>query len=315
MRIFFAVDVHGSTATWKKWIRAPEFYKADFLMLCGDLTGKAIIPIVDRGDGTYYCFHMGRKWELRSQSEVEKMKERISAAGPYPLVCDKQTIQELQMDQSKVMELMNKLMEERIAEWVDMLLQRVDPNKIGVLMMPGNDDEKVIDPVIKSYESDGIIWPLDKVVEVAGLEMISMEYVNPTPWNTPREASEKELKKMIEEKVNKLSDPQRAIFNFHCPPYNTMLDVCPKLDKNLKPVIAGGEIVTMHAGSKAVRKAIEKYQPVLGLHGHIHESSAAQKLGRTIVVNPGSEYEKGLLRGFIIDISNGVVERYWKVEG
>ena len=70
-----------------------------------------------------------------------------------------------------------------------------------------------------------------------------------------------------------------------------------------------------HVGSKAVREVIEEYQPMIGLHGHIHESYAKDKIGNTPVVNPGSEYGEGILRGFIIDFRDEGVENYYKVEG
>ena len=48
----------------------------------------------------------------------------------------------------------------------------------------------------------------------------------------------------------------------------------------------------IHAGSTAVRASIEKHQPLVGLHGHIHESKGFVTLGRTLCLNPGSEYGK-----------------------
>ena len=61
-------------------------------------------------------------------------------------------------------------------------------------------------------------------------------------------------------------------------------------------------------GSIAVRAAIEKYQPLLGLHGHIHESRSAQKIGRTLCINPGSEYGEGVLRGILLELSSKGLE-------
>jgi uncharacterized protein len=63
-----------------------------------------------------------------------------------------------------------------------------------------------------------------------------------------------------------------------------------------------GEPKMIPVGSTAVRDAILKYQPMLALHGHIHESSGIRKLGTTTLVNPGSEYAEGILRGALIDL-------------
>ncbi len=196
------------------------------------------------------------------------------------------------------------------------------PKNVTLFVMPGNDDEFEVDEVLKRYEKeyDNVIFPIGKAVEIPGLpgyEMISMEWVNPTPWNTPRECSERELGKKLKNLEKQVSvDWDHVICNFHCPPYNTKLDIAPKLDKNLRPVYVLGELVRVHVGSKAIRKFHEKHQPLLGLHGHIHESFASDKIGKTIVLNPGSEYTEGILRGFVIDIDpKEGLQRYWKVEG
>src|SRR5262249_13434051 len=144
-----------------------------------------------------------------------------------------------------------------------------------------------------------------QVIEIApGIEMISTGYGNPTPWNCPRDVSEEELGEIIDAMASKLSDPARAVFNLHVPPVGSGLDSCPRLDTSVSPPRAvPGEI--MSAGSTAVRGAIEKYGPLLSLHGHIHESAAVSEIGRTTCVNPGSEYEEGVLRSAVVDVFDG----------
>jgi Icc-related predicted phosphoesterase len=123
---------------------------------------------------------------------------------------------------------------------------------------------------------------------------------------------EEELARRIDEVVAQIpsSDLPTAIFNFHCPPYGSGLDLAPRLDETLKPVVIGGVVETIPVGSTAVRSAIERYQPQLGLHGHIHESRGAQRLGRTLCLNPGSEYQDGILRAAVIDFSGPLVRNY-----
>lgn len=312
--MFFSADSHGSTYVWRKWLSVPEFHKADILILAGDLTGKALVPLVEGDGGSYTTHYYGRKWELKDDKEVLEMEERLTFSGTYPIRCTKSELQELQNDRGKVEKIITQEITKRITEWMDMLIDKVDTRKVTTIVMPGNDDDFDIDPIIKSYESDGIIYPLGKVVQIHKFETASMDYVNPTPWDTPREAKEKELGKKIDEAVSKLDDPSRSIFNFHCPPSNTRLDLAPKL-KNLRPVVVAGEVVLEHVGSKSVRKAIEEYRPIMGLHGHIHESYASDKVRDVPVVNPGSEYGEGILRGFIIELTDEGVDKYWKVEG
>ncbi len=314
-RMFFSVDVHGSTAIWKKWVNVPSFHKAEMLLLCGDLTGKALVPLIKQEKGGYVTHYYGRKWTLRSEKEVKEMEERLSASGVYPFRTDSEEVGRMQRDEKLVEKMMEDVIKGRIREWLEFLVEKVDTKKVEVCAMPGNDDDYFIDPIMKEFEDKGVIWCLDKVVEIGGFETISLAHVNPTPWDTPREGKEDELKKMIEEKVKWLSDPSKAMFNFHCPPYNTHLDLAPRLDKTLRPVVSAGAMEMIHVGSKAVREAIEKYQPMIGLHGHIHESYAGDKIGNTPVVNPGSEYGEGILRGYIIEFDKDGIDKYWKVEG
>lgn len=314
-RMFFSTDAHGSTAVWKKWVRVPEFHKADMLLLCGDLTGKALVPLIEQSDGVYKTHYFGRGWNLSTEEEVQEMERRLSDSGCYPFRTTPEEIEKMKNDPKLVDEKMNQSMGKRIDEWMSFLVEKVDTKKVQVMAMPGNDDEHLIDDIIKSYEDRGVIWCLDRVVEIGGFETISLEHVNPTPWDTPREANEKDMKRMIENQVKKLDNPSKSIFNFHCPPYNTHLDLAPKLDKTLRPVVTAGTVEMIHVGSRAVREAEEQYQPMMGLHGHIHESYASDKIGETVVVNPGSEYGEGILRGYIIELSESGIDKYWKVEG
>jgi Icc-related predicted phosphoesterase len=314
-KCFFSVDVHGAESVWRKWLKVPEIYGVDAMLLCGDLTGKSLVPLIDQGGGTFNAFYFGRNWELRGESEVAEMEKRIQDAGAYTLRCSPEEVESLQDDPARVEKMMMNMITDRIAKWMEMLLDTVDVGKIDTIVMPGNDDDREIDEVIKSFGDRGIRWCLDGVTEVLGAPMISLDYVNPTPWDTPREDSEKGLAKRIRKLVELLDDPAAAIFNLHAPPYGTMLDLAPELDANKKPVTVAGQVNFVHVGSKAVLEALEKYQPMIGLHGHIHESSGDDKVGRTVVVNPGSEYGEGILRGYIVDIEDSRVVNQWKVEG
>lgn len=315
LRIFFSVDVHGSTHVWRKWIRAVEVYGVNTLILAGDLTGKVLVPIVKRSSGVYTARYFGRVWELRDEDAVRKFEERLEGAGAYYIRVSEGELEELKNNPDKVNRIFIEKMVERLRMWLNLLVEKVDTRKVTTVVMPGNDDELVIDDVIKAYEDRGVIYPVDRVVDLRGVEMISCPYANPTPWNTPRELKESDLEKYLEKQISKLKDPSRSVFNIHPPPYNTHLDLAPKLGKDLKPVTIGGSVQYEHVGSKAVRKVIEKYQPIIGLHGHIHESGGADKIGRTVVINPGSEYSEGVLKGYIVEIEDGKLVNYWKVEG
>ncbi len=314
-KIFFSVDVHGSTLVWRKWITARSAYGANVLIFAGDLTGKVLVPIVSRRDGTYTATYFGRKWVLKSDAEVREFMTRLENAGAYYKVVTEEELEEMKNNPKLVEKVIFEEMEKRLRQWLDLIVEKINTRETLTIVMPGNDDELFIDEIIKSYEDRGIVYPLDNVLEVEGLELVSSPYVNPTPWNTPREMDEKRLEKHLESIISKLHNPSKAIFNFHCPPYGTNLDLAPKLTKDLKPVSIAGTVQYEHVGSKAVRKVIERYQPVIGLHGHIHESGGVDRIGRTVVVNPGSEYSEGVLRGFIIEVDGERLVNYWRVEG
>lgn len=317
IRLFFSADVHGNTELWNKWINAAERYKTDVIVLAGDLTGKAIIPIFDMRDH-YEAELRGKKRIARGREELEDLKRFIEGYGYYYVVLAPEEADELAKDEIKVDALFKQLISERMRKWLEILIQKIDLNSKMAIVMPGNDDEFYIDDIIKEYEDRGIIYPLDKVVELEhSYHLVSLDYVNPTPWGTPREASEKKLAKIIQERINMGStgDRSKVIFNFHPPPHNTKIDLAPKLDKNLRPVYVGGTPEMVHVGSASVRKAIEEYQPILGLHGHIHESSGVDKIGKTLVMNPGSEYSEGVLRAYLIELDlDGIVD-WWRIEG
>jgi Icc-related predicted phosphoesterase len=171
-------------------------------------------------------------------------------------------------------------------------------------MCPGNDDWFVIDDMIDNAK---LVHPCDKrVVEIENHEMVTSSYSNPTPWQTPREMSEEDLETHLRGLTSQIKNQETAIYNFHVPPYGYSLDLCPKLDENL--TMAAEEKI--HAGSLGAKKLIEENQPLLGLFGHIHESRGAQKAGRTLLINPGSEYSEGILKGVIVMLDKKKVKDY-----
>jgi Icc-related predicted phosphoesterase len=306
-RILFATDVHGSDPVWKKFIRGAEFYKADVLILGGDITGKSVVTVTDNQDGTYFTEFQEQKHDLRDKAELDHFEGIVRRTGSYLYLGTKSDLEELEKDKKRADEIFSELILARLKEWVEF----ADSNATTpVYVNAGNDDEPGVDDVLAA--SKKVVQPEDKVVMVDSKhEMISAGFANLTPWHCPRDLTEEEIEKRIERKVS-------AIFNFHCPPVDSGLDTCPKLDSSFyppKPILDGGGLVLFGAGSTSVRKAIEKYQPMLGLHGHIHESKNATRIGKTICINPGSEYGEGILRGVLVNIDDSGYKSYQFVSG
>ncbi len=312
-RLFFATDVHGSEKAYLKFLNAPKFYKAHHLILGGDITGKAVIPIIKTQNG-YEATFRGIKRQLKDDAQREQLEKQILDSGSYPYHTDPNEMAVLQNDERRVDAIFRKLMLERLDRWIQLASERLKDSGVSMYVTGGNDDIAEINPVIE--KSNFVVDPEDKVVVVAGnYEMASLGMSNPTPWQTPRECSEEELWQKIERMTSQVTNMKSCIFNFHVPPVDTMISECQKLDENFKPVYVGSDPVIISGGSVSVRKAIEQYQPMLGLHGHIHESRGEIKIGRTTCINPGSEYGEGILRGAIVNLDGDSVKSHQLTAG
>ncbi len=313
-RLFFATDIHGSEVCFKKFIHAAKAYRCDILIMGGDLTGKKIIPFVRHSDDSYACDWLGQHRSIRSQDELERLKSEVRSVGSYPVEMSESEREELASNHSKFEALFDKIMQESVRAWVRHAEDKLRGTSTLCYIQPGNDDSFSIDKALS--ESELITNPEGKVIELGdGLSMISTGYSNPTPWNCPRDVREDELTSRIEGMVSQVGDPSRCIFNFHCPPYNSELDLAPQIDQQFNVVIKHGQMQMAPVGSQAVRAAIETNSPILGLHGHIHESRGVFKIGRTTCINPGSEYSEGILRGVIINLQGANMKSYQFTSG
>ncbi len=310
-RLFFATDIHGSERTYRKFINAGKFYEANVIVMGGDIQGKLLIPIIKEANGHYRATLQGSLLKINTEDELKQLQERIGLLGFYSQILDEDEYKALANKPEEVDKLFHKLARERLSAWVDLAETRLKGSGIKCFVTGGNDDDpEVLDAIKEGGES--FIPCEGKVVSIDDdHSMASVGFSNPTPWKTPREIPDEKLGEIIEGMCAQVKDFKNCIFNFHVPPIDSTLDSCPKLDWTTdppSPIISGGQIVFAGAGSQAVRKAIEKYQPMLSLHGHIHESQGMIKIGRTTSINPGSEYGEGILRGCLINFADGQIE-------
>ena len=314
-RIFFTSDVHGSDVCFMKFINAAKVYQAHVLILGGDVTGKMIVPIVREPDGTYFSEFLGTRQVLKTKEERDGLEKNIRNSGYYPYTTTPDEVEKLSNDKKLQDELFSRVMVDGVKRWVRIAEERLKETKTKCYISPGNDDRFNIDEVLKS--SSLVLYPEDEVMWIDDHhEMITTAWANPTPWKSPRETTEEKLAEIIRQMTSKVQRMESCIFNLHCPPYNTLIDVAPELDETLKPKVSGGSGVSMvHVGSTAVRQAIEKNQPLLGIHGHIHESRGFAKIGRTLCINPGSDYGQGILRAAVINLDEKGVKSYMLIQG
>jgi uncharacterized protein len=300
-KIYFATDIHGSEVCLRKFLNAGKFYGCDTIIMGGDITGKMIVPIVDRGQGVHSATLYGRQLEV-TEDGVAKLRKTITDAGYYAYETTPEETEQLSADPDAVTQLFAKLMHETLGRWLELAEDRLAGTGVRCFFAPGNDDPAFVDDILRS--SALVINPEETLVDLGdGLTMISVGYSNKTPWDSPRELPEEELAAYIGAQAEALGNTDRVIFNFHVPPRDTPIDQAALLDPEFRPIMKGGMPVISGVGSTAVRAALEKYQPMLSLHGHIHESRGEARIGRTLAINPGSEYSEGVLRGAIITLS------------
>lgn len=313
-KIFFTSDVHGSEPVFRKFVNSAKAYKANHLILGGDITGKGFVLVSKDSAGSYNVNYMGRKIVARDDAEFATIRARISKNGFYVYVNTPDVINELRASKEESEKVLMTCMKETLTSWLELAEERLKGTGVNCYISPGNDDEYEIDSILNS--SSYVINPEEKVITLeGGYEMITMGKANMTPWKCPRDVTEEELEKTIGSLTSQVRDFNSAIFNLHVPPYDTLLDVAPELDSELTTVVRAGQPSMIHVGSTTVRKAIGQYQPMLGLHGHIHESKGVDKIGRCVCLNPGSEYQEGVLRGALITLDSGKLKSYQLTSG
>jgi Icc-related predicted phosphoesterase len=312
-RLFYAGDVHGSRVCWKKFVNAAAHYPADALVMGGDLTGKALVPIVRAGDGSYAARVIGEQRVARTAEELDEMQRAISTNGMYPLIVDPAEAQALSEDSSHREEAFEEALLGELRLWVGFADERLAGTDTRAYVIPGNDDPWSVDAVLASGSS--VVACDERVEQLGPHEMVSFGYSNRTPWKTPRELDEEEIYRRLKRLADQLEAPERAILNIHVPPYESSLDTAYEVDEELRYVMKGGRPHEVPTGSPAVRQIIEETEPLLSLHGHIHESKGVTKIGRTVAINPGSDYGSGHLDGCLVHLEPDRVVNQYLVSG
>ncbi len=311
MRIYFATDIHGSEVCWRKFLNAAKFYDVDTLILGGDVSGKAVVPVVAHPGGGFLVRQFTGDRHLTPE-ETAEAETRIRDMGFYPYRTTDEELDATWDRPEAVDQVFLALMRQTLTRWLDLAEQRLAGTGIRLYAMTGNDDQPELQQMLR--EAPVLTETEDSLLDLGeGIQMISFGYSNPTPWNTPRELDDDEIERRIEKMALRVDRPGRAVFNLHVPPARTSIDKAPALDASLKPVVKGGAMVMQSVGSEGVRRILERHQPMLGLHGHIHESRGAVRLGGTLSINPGSEYGDGILRGAVLELDGKRGVRHYQL--
>jgi Icc-related predicted phosphoesterase len=298
-RIYFATDIHGSDRCFRKFLAAARVYEADVLILGGDIVGKAIVPIT-RVAGDHYVATFQEQRETCTADGLPALEGRINFNGLYPWIAEENEVERLRDDPEFAEAVFEDIMVNQVKDWCELAAERLG-DRTPCVITPGNDDPFAIDPVLREHLS--VECPEGEVVPLGPVWLASLGNTNRTPWATDREYDEPDLAAQIDRMLAPVADGRPLVLNFHCPPAESGLDVALALDDELRPVLKGGALVEIPAGSVAVRDAIVNYRPVAGLHGHIHESPGMTRIGSTVCLNPGSEYSSGILKGVLLDLN------------
>ena len=301
-RIFFATDIHGSETCWKKFLNAGKHYKAKAIILGGDMTGKALVPIVEQGAGRWHATLLENRRTFDSEDEVKEFENSVRQRGYYPFRTTPDEMAELESDENLREELFHTEMLGTVERWMKMADEKLEGTGIECFVSPGNDDQFEVDEIISSAKR--VRLAEGRVIEFGDFQMVSTGWANRTPWDTYREEDEDVLAERLRKMTSQVTaPPEKTVYNFHCPPHGSGLDDAPEIDADMRPKDAGRS--TVPVGSTAVREAIEEGQPALALHGHIHEARGNTRIGRTLCINPGSSYEQGQLLGAVVDLDGG----------
>lgn len=301
-RIFFATDIHGSETCWKKFLNSGKHYEAKVLVLGGDMTGKALVPVVETGPNRWHADLLENRQNFTTEDSVKEFEDSVRRRGYYPFRTDPDEMSELESDEKKRDRLFHTEMLGTVERWMRMADEKLEGSGIQCFLSPGNDDQFEVDEIIAAAKN--VELAEGRVVEFGDFQMVSTGWANRTPWDTYREEDEEDLKKRLAAMTSQVTAaPEKTIYNFHCPPHSTGLDDAPQIGADMRPKDAGRS--TMPVGSTAVRESIEEGQPTLSLHGHIHEARGNTRLGKTLCINPGSSYEQGQLLGAVVDLDGG----------
>lgn len=312
LRLFFASDIHGNDVCWRKFLNAASFYQADALVMGGDLCGKALVPVVANHQG-YSAQIAGETRRADSSEELERLERAIRMNGFYPWRATPEMVEELRHDEELRAQTFERVIVEDITRWISLADAKLASTEVRAFVIPGNDDPWSIDPLL---EGSRAVVPCDgRITRIGAHELLSFAWSNNTPWNSYRELDEDDLYRHLRSLSDGLQSPSTAILNVHVPPFDSGLDMAAELDQTLKPVLAGGQPRMIPVGSKAVRQIIEEVQPLLSLHGHIHESQGIKRIGRTVAINPGSEHNSGRLLGCIVGLDENQVRTHQLVAG
>ena len=274
MRFIVSGDFHGKFDR-KKIEKIIKKSKAEFFVSLGDYC-----PFSYRKLWFEYCYGKDVElWEVIGKKETARLVTKDVRAG-------ESVLRELNRLSIPVYTVVGNLDYARLKE-------AVNESKFSKSKSWNWYEQDFFSPMVKKYKNiqrfDYSFIDLGEFVLIGG-------YGGTFPGHVMSKNYKKSREKM--DLLFKSNKGKKVIFVSHNVPNNTKVDLIT--DKDAHKTVKG-----KHYGSKLIRRLIEKYQPLMHFGGHIHEGTGTDKLGKTLLVNPGSfthgEYA-------IVDIEKGKIK-------
>ena len=263
-RIYVCSDIHASERSWRKFLNAmrSNVYKVDAALIAGDLTGKALVAVVrdDRAGGgeVWTASVHGQRWVARDEEELAGVERAIADLGYYAVRVTEAERAAMEADPELVKRIFHEKITRRVREWMDLAAERLEGSGVPVYLMPGNDDDFAIDPILA--ESRYCRNVNEQVVDLTPWhELVSMGWSSPTPWSTPRELPEETFLDRLSGLLKGVRDARKTVIMTHVPPFDSGLDTAPLLSPDLRPTASAGDLLRGPVGSTGVRRAIESF--------------------------------------------------------
>src|ERR1700751_3968283 len=185
MKVFFATDIHGSEICWRKFLNAAAFYKADMVILGGDVTGKVLVPLLAM-PGYWEVSFGGQRMRLETKTELDEIQRKIRDRGSYPSVMPPEELDALSEEDGSVDRRFTLEMTRGLDRWLDIAAGKLRGGDIPCILNGRHDQIWEIDDMTE--QSPYVSFPQSKVLDIGGFYLASMGWTIPTPWNSFREA-------------------------------------------------------------------------------------------------------------------------------
>jgi Icc-related predicted phosphoesterase len=308
-RVWFVTDVRGSSDVFGKILnvvrhRPGVAKKPDVVLLSGDLTGGELCVIGVDANGNACAEFRGEHLKFPSESQRNEWAAMVAKVlGGY--VVEEAALGTFSLDLLRI---------ERLRSWLDLVI-RTNTARQGArfLVVPGPHDPPEIEAILSGVP--GLEMCDNKIVELNSELTLACSSALPYPeWfdasNQPRRYhnNQDDYVAHVQSLMSRPTNPlTKWVLNLYMLPKNTLLDLCPVRDEKGVPITGLNGPEMCHIGSEPVRKCIEKFKPVVSLHGFPPLDYRTQEIDDTRSFAPGTEAPAGCTVGTWLTFCGGTL--------